>query len=212
MVRTSALAFVLAMTLATGKADDGSDFVPLFDGESLAGWTAIGGKAGNWRVEDGMLFTRGDGKGWLSTNRAFGDFVLTLEYRLGPSGNSGVLIRAPHEGDPSFDGMEIQILDDAAPAYRALQPFQYTGSVYGVVASKRGQTRPSGEWNAMKIRAEGSRIAVELNGVTIVDGDVAAHPEALAKHPGIRRRTGFLGLQSHSEPVQFRKIAIKEIR
>ena len=172
MVRRFTLALVLTMTLATGKADDSSGFVPLFDGESLAGWTAIGGKVGNWRVEDGMLVNRGDGKGWLSTNRPFGDFVLTLEYRLGPSGNSGVLIRAPHQGDPSFDGMEIQILDDNAKAYRTLQPFQYTGSVYGVLPSKRGQTRPPGEWNALKIRAEGSRIAVELNGVAIVDGDV----------------------------------------
>jgi Domain of Unknown Function (DUF1080) len=211
MRRSSVLAFVYAMALATGKADDGAGFVPLFDGESLSGWTSIGSKAGNWRVEDGLLVTRGDGKGWLSTNRAFGNFVLTLEYRVGPSGNSGVLIRAPHQGDPSFDGLEVQILDDDAPAYRTLQPFQYTGSVYGVLASKRGQNRPSGEWNSMKIRAEGPRITVELNGTIIVEGDVSEHPEALPKHPGIRRRTGFLGLQSHSEPVQFRKIAIKEI-
>ena len=101
--------------------------------------------------------------------------------------------------------MEVQILDDGAPAYRALQPSQYTGSVYGVLASKRGQARPPGEWNTMTIRAEGSRITVELNGATIVDGDVSTHPEALPRHSGIRRRTGFLGLQSHSEPVQFRE-------
>ena len=50
------------------------------------------------------------------------------------------------------------------------------------------------------------------NGATIVDGDVSEHPEALPKHPGIRRRSGFLGFQSHSEPVQFLKIAIREIR
>lgn len=195
-----------------GRASDDAPFVPLFDGQSLAGWTSIGSKPGNWRVEGGLLVTRGDGKGWLSTNRAFGDFVLRLEYRVGPSGNSGLLIRAPHKGDPSFDGMEVQILDDDAPAYRALQPAQYSGSVYGVLASKRGQTRPAGEWNAMVITAQGSRIKVELNGAVVVEGDVSKHPEASPRHKGVGRSKGFVGLQSHSEPVQFRNIAIREIR
>jgi hypothetical protein len=200
------------LSLATGHASDESGFRPLFDGHSLAGWTSIGGKAGNWRVEGGLLVTRGDGKGWLSTNRAFGDFILKLEYRTGPSGNSGVLLRAPHQGDPSFDGMEVQILDDDSPAYRGLQSAQYSGSVYGVLASKRGHARPPGEWNAMVIRAEGPRIKVELNGTVVVDGDVSKLPEVPPRHRGIGRRSGFLGLQSHSEPVQFRNIAIREIR
>jgi hypothetical protein len=210
--RQSILAFFLALTIATGHASDDPGFVPLFDGESLAGWTAIGGKAGNWRVQDGMLVTLGHGKDWLSTNRQFDDFELKLEYRTGRSGNSGVLIRAPHKGDPSFDGMEVQILDDASPTYRTLQPSQYTGSVYGVLATKRGHARPAGEWNAMVIRAEGPKISVELNGAKIVEGDVSKHPESLARHPGIRRTSGYIGLQSHSEPVQFRRIAIKELR
>jgi hypothetical protein len=159
-----------------------------------------------------MLVTVGDGKGWLSTNRAYSNFELTLEYRTGPSGNSGVLIRSPHRGDPSFDGMEIQILDDDAPIYKKLKPDQYSGSVYGVLASKRGQTRPTGEWNRLRIVAVGSKVVVELNGVKVVDGDVAAHPEVLPRHGGVLRKSGFIGLQSHESPVQFRKIAVREIR
>jgi hypothetical protein len=208
----STLTVLLAIALSTSRASDETGFVPLFDGESLAGWTPIGEKPGNWRVESGILVTKGDGKGWLSTNRSFRDFVLKLEYRTGPSGNSGVLIRAPHKGDPSFDGMEVQILDDEAPAYRELRPSQYTGSIYGVLPSKRGQVRPPGEWNSLLIRAEGPRITVELNGVVVVDGDVSTRPDVLARHPGVRRTAGFLGLQSHSEPVQFRNIRIMEIR
>jgi hypothetical protein len=207
MVRLAWLAIVLVPSAMA--ADPG--FVPLFDGRSLAGWTAIGSRPGNWGVRDGLLVARGEGKGWLSTNRAFGDFVLRLEYRTGPGGNSGVLIRAPHQGDPSFDGLEVQILDDDAPAYRGLQPEQYTGSVYGVVAARRGQARPPGQWNAMVIRAAGPRVVVELNGVEVVDADVESHRQALARHPGIARRSGFLGLQSHESPVEFRAIAIKEL-
>ncbi len=189
-----------------------SEFATLFDGTSLSGWTAIYSKPGNWRVQDGCLVTLGAGKGWLSSNREFADFELALEYRVGPSGNSGVLIRAPHQGDPSFAGLEIQILDDDAPAYRQLKPDQYTGSVYGVIPARRGQTRPAGEWNQMRIRAIGSKIQVELNGALILDGDVSDHPEVLPRHTGIHRKSGFIGLQSHSTPVQFRNLLIKEIR
>ncbi len=107
--------------------------------------------------------------------------------------------------------MEIQIIDDDAPAFQGLKPSHYTESGYGVLPSKRGQTRPSGEWNAMVIRAEGPRITVELNGSKILDGNVSEPTEVLPRHEGIRRKSGFLGLQSHSEPVQLRNIAIKEI-
>ena len=97
--------------------------------------------------------------------------------------------------------MEIQILDDASPAYRSLKPDQYTGSVYGVVPAKRGHAKPPGEWNSLEIRAQGSKVRVELNGSVIVEEtDVATRTEALARHPGIRRRSGYIGLQSHESP------------
>ena len=206
--------FLVPMLLAlpAGRASDLGEFRPLFDGESLAGWTAIGSKPGNWRVEGGLLVTRGDGKGWLSTNRAYGDFEMGLEYRIGPSGNSGVLIRAPHRGDPSYEGLEIQILDDDAPAYRNLAPAQYCGSVYGVLASRRGLIRPPGLWNSLLIRAEGPTITVWLNGVMVTHGEVAGRSDLLPRHQGIRRPAGFVGLQSHADPVQFRRVVIREIR
>ena len=156
--------------------------------------------------------TKGEGGGWLSTEKTYGDFVLKLEYRLRPGGNSGVFIRSPRTGDPAYTGMEIQILDDESDRYKALQPFQYCGSVYGVVAAKRGQAKPAGEWNALEIRAEGPKVQVKLNGATIVDANLDDHPDAAEKHPGIKRRDGYIGLQSHSEPVEFRNIQIKELK
>ncbi len=208
MLRTARLACLLPLLFV---AADGPGFVPLFDGRTLAGWTQVRGKAGNWGVDEGQLSTRGRGKDWLSTNRAYANFVLRLEYRVGPAGNSGVLIRAPHRGDPSFDGIEIQILDDDAPAYRALKPEQYAGSVYGVVAARRGAARPAGEWNALEIRAEGSKVRVVLNGRTVVDADLARHPDAPPRHSGTARAAGFLGLQSHGDPARFRHLEIREL-
>lgn len=191
---------------------DPGGFSALFDGESLSGWTAIDSKAGNWRVVAGLLETRGDGKGWLSTNREYSDFELMVDYRLRPGGNSGILIRAPHRGDPSFDGIEIQILDDQAPIYRSLKPEQYTGSVYGVLAAQRGHARPPGEWNSLRIVAIGSRIRVELNGMKILEGDLSSSIARLPRHRGLARSRGFLGLQSHESRVEFRSIALREIK
>ena len=203
------VALLAAVGLAT-TADEG--FVSLFDGKSLEGWSSVGGKPDNWSVQDGVLVTKGQGGGWLSTNKMYSDFVLKLEYRLGPRGNSGVFLRAPHQGDPAYTGMEIQILDDDADAYKDLKPFQYTGSVYGVIAAKRGHTKPPGQWNAMEITTKGPRVTVKLNGETIVDGSVEDHSEAFAEHPGLKRKDGYIGLQSHSEPLEFRDIQIKELK
>ncbi|NOX87429.1 MAG: DUF1080 domain-containing protein, partial [Calditrichaeota bacterium] len=107
---------------------------PLFNGKNLEGWKVIGGKPESWRVKDGILYTSGKGGGWISTVKEFGDFKLSLEFRVPAGGNSGVFIRAPHSGDPAYTGMEIQVLDDYAPVYANLKPWQYTGSIYGVQA------------------------------------------------------------------------------
>ena len=181
-------------------------FTPLFDGKSTEGWTPVGGKPGNWLVKDGLLVTKGEGGGWLSTDKTYANFVLTLEYKVGPGGNSGVFIRSPHSGDPAYSGMELQVLDDDDDQYKNLKPFQYTGSVYGVVAAKRGHTKKPGEWNRMEITADGPKVVVKLNGATIVDANLDEHQDAAKEHPGILRKEGYIGLQSHSDEVQFRNI------
>lgn len=205
---TLAICLAFSCSLTVGSQDQPS---PLFDGKSLKGWANVGGSEGNWLVRDGLLITRGEGGGWLSTEKEYRDFEISLEYKLQAGGNSGVFIRSPHTGDPAYTGIEIQILDDNDDRYKDLRPFQYCGSVYGVIAAKRGSTNGPGEWNRMTIRAAGSRITVSLNGQTIVDGDLKDHPEAAAEHPGIQRDRGFIGLQSHSEPVEFRNITLKSL-
>jgi Domain of Unknown Function (DUF1080) len=212
MLRSPRLALIVFGLLAgvVLAADDG--FAPLFDGKTLQGWTHVNSGQGNWVVQDGLLVTKGQGGGWLSTEKTYANFVLKLEYRLKPGGNSGVFLRAPHTGDPAYSGMEIQILDDDDEQYKSLQPFQYAGSLYGVVAAKRGHTKPAGQWNAMEITADGPKITIKLNGATVVEANVKEHPDAVAQHPGLERTEGYIGLQSHSEPVEFRNIQVKVLK
>jgi len=109
--------------------------------EGLAGWQQIEGKAESWKFEDGILYTAGGGGGWLSTKREYDDFKLELEFRIPPGGNSGVFLRAPHQGNPAYQGMEIQILDDYTGKSRKLRPEQYTGSIYNVQAPAKQVTK-----------------------------------------------------------------------
>jgi Domain of Unknown Function (DUF1080) len=185
-------------------------FTALFDGKTLEGWQIHGGKLTSWGAEDGVLFVKGGGGGWLMTKKEYGDFELRLEFKVPKKGNSGVALRAPLKDDPAYQGMEIQILDDAG--HPGIQKWQATGSIYGVVPSSKLTTKPVGEWNKYRIVCKGRQVTVELNGEKIVDANLDDYKEKHAKaHPGILRDKGYIGLQEHGGRVEFRNLFLKEL-
>lgn len=189
-------------------------FVALFNGRDLTGWV---GNLEGYKIEDGVVVSHPESgnRGNLYTAKEYADFQFRFEFQLTPGANNGVGIRAPLEGDAAYVGMEIQVLDDPAPVYAALQPYQYHGSVYGVIPAKRGFLKPTGEWNSEEIIARGTRIRVILNGTVIVDGDIADaskngtmdHQE----HPGLERIAGHIGWLGHDSVVRFRNVRIKDL-
>jgi HEAT repeat protein len=183
----------------------------LLNGADLTGWTVVGGSDSSWGVADGNLFTTGEGGGWLSTVREYDNFQLDLDFRLAKGGNSGVFLRSPRQGDPAYTGMEIQVLDDDAPEYAGLQPWQYCGSLYGVVAPSVRAGKKAHEWQHFRITACGPRITVVLNGQQIIDADLIAYMDKEPSHPGLKRRSGFIGLQAHSLRVEYRHITLTEL-
>ncbi|MHC5057464.1 MAG: family 16 glycoside hydrolase [Planctomycetota bacterium] len=190
---------------------DAEGFEPLFNGRDLAGW--IGDTKG-YVAEDGKLVCKPGGK--LFTERQYSDFVLRFEFKLTPGANNGLGIRTPSRGDPAYAGMELQILDDTSPKYAKLQPYQYHGSIYGIVASKRGHQKPVGEWNVQEVTADGPKIRVVLNGATIVDADLSTIKQTkemhnLGKHPGLRNESGHIGFLGHGSVVEFRNISLKDL-
>ncbi|MBA3974463.1 MAG: DUF1080 domain-containing protein [Candidatus Solibacter sp.] len=194
-----------------GGAEPG--FKRIFDGKTLEGWRLIRGRGRGYVVEDGILVCPRDGGGNLFTEAEYADFILRLEWRLWAGGNNGIGIRAPFEGDAAFVGMEIQVLDDNGPMYKDLKPGQYTGSVYDVAAARRGFVKPAGEWNRFEIHAEKRIIRVTLNGELITDADLSriTDPKILARHPGLARTSGHIGLLGHGTRVEFRKLRVKTI-
>ncbi len=193
-------------------ATDGPGFSPLFNGKDLDEWQVFGGKAEAWSVEDGLLVSQGHGGGWLGTKRDYADFVLKLEFRLSPGSNSGVYLRAPADTSHiSRTGMEIQVLDEEHPRHKDIQAWQKTGAIYHVAPPKPGHLKPPGTWNRLEVHAHGPRVLVFLNDVRVVDDQVDKHPELDKEHPGLQRKAGRIGLQSHNDRVEFRSVRIKEV-
>ena len=189
-------------------------FVLLFNGKNLDGWT---GNKINHVVEDGTIAVRPGlgGHGNLYTEDEYANFILRLEFKLTPGANNGLGIRAPLEGDAAYVGMEFQILDNTAEVYANLKPWQYHGSVYGVIPAKRGYLRPVGEWNEQEVIVDGTHIRIILNGTTIVDGDISDSIRNGTMdgkdHPGLKRKSGHIGFLGHGSELWYRNIRIKEL-
>ncbi len=201
---------ICLLTLATAWAEE-EGFVSLFNGKDLSGWT---GDTKGYLAEDGMIVCKPGGV--LYTEKEYSDFIFRFEFKLTPGANNGIGIRWPGKGDAAYAGMEIQILDDTAEKYAKLQPYQYHGSIYGIVPAKRGHLKPVGEWNVEEISAIGPRIKVTLNGVVIVDANLDEIKQTdnmhdLKKHPGLHNKSGHIGFLGHGSVVWFRNIRIKDL-
>jgi len=196
---------------AAAIAEDADGFVTLFNGTDVAGW--IGDTRG-YVAENGELVCRKGGK--IFTEKEYGDFVFRFEFKLTAGANNGLGIRTPPRGDPAYQGMELQILDNTSPRFAKLQPHQYHGSIYGIVPAKRGHLKPVGEWNSQEVIAVGPKIKVTLNGTTIVDADLSAIRQTskmhkLSKHPGLKNHKGHIGFLGHGAVVWFRNIRIMDL-
>ncbi len=206
------MSVISLLTLAApGRAGEPGPWKPLFNGKDLNGWEPVKCELSSWHAEDGLLVCSGQGTGWLSTKDEFANFELELEFRVPPEGNSGVFIRAPQTGDPAYTGMEIQVLDDYADKYKDIHDWQFTGSLYDVVAPSSRVSRKAGEWQTMKIICDGPHVQVLLNGTQIIDAKTNEHPEKNEKHPGLTRTTGHIGLQNHGSRLEYRNLKVREL-
>lgn len=179
-------------------------FESLFNGKDLSGWWFYGKDLGGFKVTpEGTIAWVREGGGGLISRKRYKDFILRYEYKLAAEGNnSGVYIRAPRQGRQSKLGMEFQALGDFGKA----PDKNSTGSVYDVVPPKANGSKPAGEWNAVEIDFRGPKLKATLNGVVVQDISFEDFEELK-----YRNREGFIGLQDHNCPVQWRNIRIKEL-
>ena len=196
-------------------APDAEGFYTLFDGTDLDQWA--GNKTAYYINENGEIAvdpSKG-GSGNLYTAREYDNFIFRFEFKLTPGANNGIGLRTDKGANAAYSGFEIQVLDDTAEKYKNLQPYQYHGSVYGIIPAKRGSQKPVGEWNSEEIVMDGSRIKVTVNGQVIVDADLAeaAKEGTMDKkeHPGLKRTTGHISFCGHGDKLWYRNIKVKPI-
>lgn len=157
----------------------------LFNGKDLTGWTTHGTE--KWYVENGELVCEsGPDKqyGYLSTDKNYKDFTLTLKFKQEANGNSGVFIRSGIEGT-KISGWQVEV----APAG------QSTGGVYesygrGWLIKPTAEAEKHlkvGEWNTLKITAKGDKLTTWLNGHQMID----------FTDEKIGQGEGFIALQIH---------------
>ena len=148
--------------------------------------TPAGGS--HWEVVDGQLTACGEPTGYLTSDRSYKNFVLSIEFRCGADTNSGVFVRSPQESG----GYEVQIWRQQPAGYN-------TGAIVGTAKTAREHAFKADEWNRYQITTVGDHLVVELNGETTLDIHDAKFPD------------GHLRLQYQQFPIAFRNIKIRPL-
>ena len=178
---------------ATAQADNAATpgFTALFNGRDLAGWTENKQPPTHWTVKDGELLY--DGKGTnLFTTEEFGDFVLLVDWKVPPRGNSGVFLRG--------GATQVEI-NDADPPTKPIWNGT-SGGLYPHLPPIKRAAKPAGEWNHFEIRVEKGLVTVFLNGEKTVDGFAV---------PWGTRAAGPVGFQHHGTPLAVKNIFIRPL-
>jgi choline dehydrogenase-like flavoprotein len=232
MLTGTALARRLADHLAEPFVAD-AGFAALFDGASLQHWnmSTIRNQPrrddpGHFVVTNGALVsTPGTDIGLLWHDQPTpADFVLKLEWRRWQEdANSGVFLRFPNPETQNYNntafvavdfGFEIQIDQLAAPDGL---PIHKTAAIYGFQGPNDPgalPVNPIGEWNLFEITVQGQNYRVALNGVEVTvfnfaAGSDPAHPQRGL--PSTNAVPRYIGLQSHTGRVAFRRIQIQPL-
>ena len=144
-----------------------SQSISLFNGTDLSGWNIHGTE--KWYVENGDLVCESGPEneyGYLSTEKFYDDFIITLEFKQVSNGNSGVFFRSTLEGT-KISGWQVEV----AP------PGDNTGGIYESYgrgwlikpSEKKDKHLKYGEWNFMKIMVKGDNVKTWLNGIEMVN-------------------------------------------
>jgi hypothetical protein len=209
----------------------------LFDGRTSAGWRSnrsSGFPLTGWEIKDGLLTVtehggeEGGNAGDIITIRKYANFELSVDFRITPGANSGIMyfvdlgLKPGHEGRGSNIGFEYQVLDDARhpDAKKGKNGDRTVGSLYDMIpASADKPVKPIGVWNTARIVVRGTHGEHWLNGVKVVEYDRLT-PEFRAivadskfhVYPNFGEASdGYILLQDHGFPVSFRNIKIREL-
>jgi len=208
--------------LTDGQKAEG--WVALFDGQTMDGWRTFKNKENaSWEVKDGSLHCRAfdDRKikeqSDIHTNDQYENFELSLEWKVAPQSNTGVIYRCSEEFNEAYlSGPEYQIIDDIGYPGE-LKETNKAGGTYDMYVAKNKTLKPVGEWNTTKIVVNGNHVEHWLNGGKVLEYELAS-AEWKKKKGGSKwndakgygaARKGYIDLQDHGNESWFRNILIR---
>lgn len=198
----------ILLTLAAGTAiaaPEPLDFLPVFNGKDLSGWSGDGHS-----VENETIVSSSTG-GVLRSDLRFANFILDFEFRLESGAGGGLAFHYLGSGDPDTAGMEIPILDNTSESFSGLDAEQLHGALKGLEPAKKGALKPVGEWNLQRVVVNAGEVKVELNGHRIMSADLDRLAEKHPDHAGLHRRAGHIALVGRGAGVSYRALRICEI-
>lgn len=205
------------------------EWISLFDGNSLTGWTAYGkdqpGEA--WEAADGILYfnsgkkDEGASAGDLVTKETFGNFHLQIEWKISENGNSGIMFHVQDNGEydrPYHTGPEYQVLDNDGHKDGQIITHR-AGDLYDMIESSEEAAKPVGEWNKTEIIINDNTLQFFLNGVKTVETtlwddqwkSMVAESKFSQWEGFAKYKEGKIVLQDHGDDVWFRNIKIKRL-
>lgn len=200
------------------------DAVSLYNGKDLSGWTNAAGKpatAGSgWTVEaDGVLHRAGKG-GDLFSDKEYGDYELTWDWKIAKAGNSGVKYRVLNYPGKGLLGCEYQMLDDVNHPDGKIGPKRQTASLYDILPPAADKKlNPPGEWNSSKVVVKGNHFEHWLNGAKVLEVDLTSDTfktaRAASKFKEVKdfaeNAKGRIMLQDHGDEAWFRNVKLKAL-
>ncbi|MEK6237058.1 MAG: DUF1080 domain-containing protein [Planctomycetales bacterium] len=192
--RRLGIAIVLMSLAGVASAEDKNEagFTPLFDGKTLEGWHVMNG--GKFVAEDGVIKLNG-GRGWLRTDKEYGDFIIKLEVRwMKPKQDSGVFLRATKEGG-GWPNKRYEV--QAENSKRIAKIF---GAPHQRDEEKAFRLlKEDQQWNSYEIKCQGAQCVVRFNG------------EQVATSEGFKTPAGYIGLQGEGGFLEWRNIRVKPL-
>jgi hypothetical protein len=192
---TMVLFFGIGINIQAGEPD----FKKIFNGKDFTGWQVPDNNIW-WTIHDGILKTKSDPEKTASilwTAKEYTDFIIQVDFKFGEGTvDSGVFLRDINE--------QIQ-MGISGKYKRDMTCSPYIGSLgdYPVEAKGIKELLKNDDWNTMRIKADGNKYTVWLNGRKVMK---YTSDTAIEKGP--------IGLQLHGNKVmdiEFRNILCAEI-
>ncbi|MEL6719431.1 MAG: family 16 glycoside hydrolase, partial [Bacteroidota bacterium] len=208
------------------EAEKAAGWTLLFDGKTTKGWRKFkeDGIGKSWQVQDGALYFNPEIKdgGDIVTDGDYDNFELSLEWKIQPCGNSGIMYYVVE--DEKYDyvwrtGSEMQVLDNTCHPDAKIITHR-AGDLYDLIECKYSTVLPAGEWNRARIVANNGIVQHWLNGRKVVETEfwtkewreMIANSKFKDMPDFGTAKKGHISLQDHGDKVWFKNIKIRELK